>query len=122
MFACVTLFVAGAPALLAIRFARPQRMSWWLLLILAALSGWVFVNLYLHFYFEHLDDLLEAAGGIDRAPPDLVDEWQNDGGPRTFAFLFGWLYGLLYLGACTVVYSVLTVVRNTRRRNPDAAA
>jgi hypothetical protein len=96
-------------------------MPMWLLLILAALLGWVFLNLYLHFYYEHLDDLLNAAGGVERAPRDLVDEWQNDGGPLSFTFLFGWLYGLLYLGAWSLVYAVLASVRSSRHKRRSAA-
>jgi hypothetical protein len=121
MFACMTIFVTGVPALLTLRFFRPQRMPMWLLLILAALLGWVFLNLYLHFYYEHLDDLLNAAGGVERAPRDLVDEWQNDGGPLSFTFLFGWLYGLLYLGAWSLVYAVLASVRSSRHKRRSAA-
>ena len=38
--ACVLGFLAAVPVLLSIRARRPQRMSWWLVLILALAIGW----------------------------------------------------------------------------------
>ena len=96
-------------------------MPVWALLILAALGGWVFLNLYLHFYYKHLDYLLNAAGGVQQAPQDLVNAWQNDGGPLSFTFLFGWLYGLLYLGGWSLIYAVLAFMRGSRQRGRSAA-
>jgi hypothetical protein len=95
-------------------------MPWWLSVSLAALIGWVSLNLYLHFYWEQLDDLLAAAGGVDRAPQELVDEWQNDGGPKTFTFLFAWLYGLVYFAVWSLVYAIAIRVRSSR--SPWSAA
>ena len=63
--ACTTLFFVAAPVLLAIRLVSPRRMPWWLLVILVGALGWVLSNLTVHFYFQHLDDLLAAYGGID---------------------------------------------------------
>jgi hypothetical protein len=96
-------------------------MPWWLLLALSAVIGWVCFNLYLHFHYKELDELLAAAGGVERAPPDLVDAWQDDGGPRSFTFLFGWAYGLLYLGAWSAVYAIAVQLRRLRSRTRSAA-
>ena len=109
----VVLFLALPPALLLGRFAFPKRMPWWLLVCLVALFGWVFSNLAAHFYYRHLNNLLAAAGGIEAAPQDLVDRWQNDGAKRAFASLFGWLYGLLYLVPWLIVYFIVNAARKT---------
>ena len=117
---CIALFFAAAPLLIAVRLAKPKRMPWWLLSILAALLGWVFSNLAVFFYYEHLDDLLAQAGGINGAPEELIDEWQSDGAKRVFALLFGWLYGLMYLVPWLFVYWVYRVVQRAaayRRRS-----
>ena len=101
----------AAPLLIGVRLAKPKRMPWWLLSILAALLGWVFSNLAVFFYYEHLDDLLAQAGGINGAPEELIDEWQSDGAKRVFALLFGWLYGLIYLVPWLFVYCVYRMVQ-----------
>jgi len=118
----VVLFFAAAPVLLGVRFARPKRLPWWLLGILAAFLGWVFSNLAVYFYYEHLDDLLTQAGGVNGAPEDLIDKWQSDGAKRVFVFLFGWLYGLVYLVPWLVVYGFFCVVRRSSSPRRGAAA
>ena len=82
--------------------------------MLAAFLGWVFANLSVHFCFEHLDDLLAAAGGVDSTPSGLVDEWQNDGAKRVFVYLFGWAYGLVCLAPWSAVYFVASAIRRAR--------
>ena len=117
---CIALFFAAAPLLIGVRLAKPKRMPWWLLSILAALLGWVFSNLAVFFYYEHLDDLLAQAGGINGAPEELIDEWQSDGAKRVFVLLFGWLYGLIYLVPWLFVYCVYRMVQRAaayRRRS-----
>jgi hypothetical protein len=115
--ACIALFMAGAPLLLALRFAKPRRMPWWLLAVLAAALGWVLSNLAVHFYYQHLDDLIAESGGPNSAPKELLDAWQNDGAKRVFAYLFGWAYGLVYLMPWLVVYLLV----NALRRSPDGS-
>ena len=117
---CLVLFLATAPALLIVRFARPARMPWWLIGILAALLGWVLSNLAVYFYYEHLHALSDQAGG--GAPQELIDEWQNDGAKRVFAFMFGWLYGLICLAPWLVAYGVLQAVRKVASNRRRAAA
>jgi len=118
---CAVLFLATAPALLFVRFAGRTRMPWWLLGVLAALLGWVLANLEVHFYFKHLDDLLDRAGGVEGAPQDLIDRWQNDGAQLTFALLFGWLFGLVYLVPWLVAYAVFNAIRSAAARKRGAA-
>jgi hypothetical protein len=117
---CLVLFLATAPALLVVRLARPARMPWWLIGILAASLGWVLSNLAVYFYYEQLGALLAQAGG--GAPQELIDEWQNDGAKRVFAFMFGWLYGLIYLAPWLVAYGVLQAVRRVASKRRRAAA
>lgn len=119
--ASTALFLAAAPILLAIRAARPKRMPWWLLGVLAASLGWVLSNLAVFFYYEHLDVLLAQYGGINGAPQELVDRWQNDGAKRVFALFLGWLYGLAYLCPWLAIYSAYHVVRRAGARRETAA-
>src|SRR5262245_60629219 len=119
--AFVALFLATAPALLFIRLVKPARMPWWLIVVLAASLGWLWSNLAVSFYYEHLGDLLAQHGGVGSAPQELIDEWQNDGAKRVFALLFGWLYGLVYLAPWLVVYGMLQAVQRVSRRRRAAA-
>ena len=111
----------GVPALLFVRYIRPSSMPWWLLLLLAAAVGWVSTNLFLYFHWKLLDEQLAAAGGIDLAPPELVDAWQSDGGPKTFGFLFGWLYGLIYLLPWLALYMIVVFLRGARIKRDSTA-
>lgn len=97
-------------------------MPWWLLAVAAALFGWVFSNLAVYFHYEHLSDLLAAAGGVNGAPQALIDRWQSDGAKRVFAYLFGWLYGLIYLIPWLVIYSIGIAVRRAAERRSNTAA
>ena len=118
-FTSTALFLAVPVLLLAVRFLRPRRMPWWLLTFLAGLLAWIFSNLAVYFYYERLDDLLAAAGGVNGAPQELIDRWQSDGAKRVFAYMFGWLYGLIYLVPWLAVYALAVTVR--RRRQNSAA-
>src|SRR5262249_2228593 len=110
--ACVVLFLVTAPGLLGVRLVWPKGMPWWVLICLSALLGWALSNLAAYFYYRHLDDLLAAAGGVDGAPQELVENWQSDGAKRAFAVLFGWLYGLIYLTPWLAIYFVVIATRN----------
>jgi len=110
--ACLVLFLFTAPGLLGTRLVWPKGMPWWMLICLSALLGWALSNLAAYFYYRHLDDLLAATGGVDVAPEELVDAWQSDGAKRTFALLFGWLYGLIYLAPWLAIYFVVITTRN----------
>ncbi len=120
-FSSTALFLAVPPLLLALRFAKPTRMPWWLLVVLTALFCWLFSSLAVYFYYEHLSDLVAAAGGVEGAPKDLVNRWQSDGAKRVFAYWSGWLYGLIYLLPWLVIYSLATAARNAMARRRSAA-
>jgi hypothetical protein len=115
------LFLAVSPLLVAVRFMKPKRMPWWLLVILAAVLGWLFSNSAVYFYYENLSDRLAAAGGVNGAPQDLIDRWQSDGAKRVFAYLFGWLYGLVYLVPWLVIYFLGVTARKATAKRSAAA-
>src|SRR6476620_4844400 len=89
------LFVV--PVLVAARFMAPRRIAWWVLALSVAAASWVLINLSVYFSQAHTTDLVMQADGFDKAPQALLDEWASDGGPKTFAFVLGWLPGLLLL-------------------------
>ena len=96
-------------------------MPWWLIGILSASLGWLWSNLAVFFYYQYLDALLAQAGGIEHAPQELIDRWQNDGAKRVFALFFGWLYGLIYLASWLVLYGMLHAARKAiSSRRSDA--
>ncbi len=116
---CGLLLLASVPSLLVARYFRPRWMPWWAIAIGAAALGWLCINLAVYFDQAHTADLVERAGGVERAPPELVEEWANDGGPKTFAFLFGWVAGFAVLVPSLALYGVASLVRarsNARRR------
>jgi drug/metabolite transporter (DMT)-like permease len=115
-FTFTVLFLATAPLLLTVRFFRPRRMPWWLLVVLAGFFGWAFANLFVYFNHRHLGDLIAAAGGVNGAPQELLDRWTNDGAKRVFANMFGWAYGLAYLLPSLGVYLMAILWRSRRER------
>jgi hypothetical protein len=113
---CTALFSVVVPLLLAIRFAWPRRMPWWVTFVLASGLGWVLINLTVHFSQAHTNDLVVLTGGFERASPELIEDWANDGGPRTFAFVLGWVPGLLYLLPWLALYGIADRIRSGRSR------
>ena len=114
---CEFVLLILVPALVAIRFLAPKRFAWWALLLVVAASSWVLINLTVFFSQAHTTDLVMQAGGFDKAPQALLDDWANDGGPKTFAFIFGWLPGLALLVPCLAIYGIAHLVRGRRDGN-----
>ena len=108
---CSVLLLTSVPSLLVARYFCPKWMPWWAIVIGAAALGWLCINLAVYFDQAHTADLVERAGGVERAPPELVEEWANDGGPKTFALLFGWIAGLVVLVPSLALYSVAHLLR-----------
>ncbi len=90
-------------------------MPWLLLMLSALLVTWVLWNLSVRWHFRHLDVLLERAGGIEHAPQDLIDRWQGDGGQLTFAFLFGWVPGVITFLISLPMYALAWRWRTKRK-------
>jgi hypothetical protein len=115
-------FLALPPVLLLVRFLAPRRMPWLLLVLLVRSFGWVFSNLAVYFYYETLNDQLNAAGGVNGAPQELIDRWQSDGAKRVFAYFAGWLYALIYLLPLLAVYWLAVAVRKRLAAQPSTRA
>jgi hypothetical protein len=111
---CEFVLLIFVPALVAFRFLAPKRIAWWALALVVAVASWVLINLTVYFSQAHTTDLVMQAGGFDQAPQALLDDWANDGGPKTFAFLFGWLPGLALLVPCLAFYGVAHLIRVRR--------
>ena len=72
-----TVTMVGIPVLLSVIASLAKKpVIKWTLLILATAIYWVILQKYVNWAFTHPFN-------------------PNDGGPRTFAYLFGWLYGLI---------------------------
>jgi hypothetical protein len=113
MSQALSIFSLGAfltlpPILLGVRLVRHDKMPWWIFLVLFAGVSWVLVNSAVYFHYAHLTEVLQSH--VESPPADLLQRWSNDGAKRVFALLFGWLYGLIYLGPWLVVYYVLTLL------------
>jgi hypothetical protein len=109
-FSTALLFVC-VPALLVARFSWPKRVPWWAVVLGSAALSWTFINLTVYFSQAHTADLVEQAGGFEHATPALVDDWANDSGPKTFAFLFGWIGGLVILVPGLALYGIAHLLR-----------
>ncbi|MFV0254447.1 MAG: hypothetical protein ACK5H2_14055 [Beutenbergiaceae bacterium] len=114
-YVSVYLFVALPAGVLAIRFLRPARMPWWAAMAIIMVGGWILANAVVYFRFEHLGDLLDAAG--PNPPQDLMDAWASDGGSRIFTFILGGLYALIYSTPFLILYAVAAAIR-ARMRGP----
>jgi hypothetical protein len=119
---CGVLLLVSVPSLLVVRFVCAKCMPWWAVVLGAAVMGWLCVNLALYFDQAHTADLVERAGGFDQAPPELIQEWANDGGPKTFAFLFGWVGGLVVLVPGIALYGIAHLFRMRGKAERHIAA
>ena len=116
------LFAACAPVLVASKFLWPKRISWWLVVVLAVLLGWFLINAIVYLNQAHTNELVMAAGGLDRAPPDLLERWSNDGGPQGFAIVLGWVSALIYLLPWLCLYALANWLRRRSHRAGGVAA
>jgi hypothetical protein len=104
-------FLSLPVILLAWRTLRPGTMPWWLVVVLAAVMGWLFANGTVYFYYEYLSDLVRASG--PSPSQELVERLNNDGAKRVFVALFGWLYSLVLLAFWWLIFGT---IRSVRRR------
>jgi uncharacterized membrane protein YhaH (DUF805 family) len=96
-------FFSVPPVFVALRGMRGRRFPWWLLLLATATFEWALLNATVYFYFHSLGDAINSYSG--NPPSELIERWANDGGTRTVALCFGWLYGLLYLVPWLCIYA-----------------
>ena len=111
---CELVLLIIVPALVAVRFLGPKRIAWWVLVLSVATASWILINLTVFVSQAHITDLVMQAGGFDKAPQALLDDWVSDGGPKTFAFLLGWLPGLVLLVPCLAIYGAAHFIRQRR--------
>jgi hypothetical protein len=113
---CGVLLLVLVPAITAARYFAPERLRWWAIVLFVACASWVLMNLAVYYSQAHVNDLVMEAGGFENAPPDLQDDWANDGAPKAFAFMFGWIVGLLLLVPCLALYGIAQLVRTRNAR------
>ena len=101
-------FFVLPPLALAVRFVKPGRLPWWLVLLIIPVGSWLLVNATVYFYYEHLGDLIQSQ---EHPPEELVDRWAADGAKRVFALFFGWLYGIIYSVPYLFIYLMAYFVR-----------
>jgi hypothetical protein len=105
-------FFVVSPLILSIRFAKPEEVPWWLVLLIIAIGSWLLVNTTVYFYYEHLGVLIQSQVN---PPQELVDRWAADGAKRVFALFFGWLYGFIYSVPYFLVYLMAYFIRRKRQ-------
>jgi hypothetical protein len=108
---CQLVLIVFVPALLVVRFLNHNRIAWWTIVLLTPVLSWILNNLTLFFNQAHIEALIMQAGGFDRAPQALLDQWTNDGGPRIGAVLLGWVDGVVLLIPCLAIYGIAHVIR-----------
>jgi hypothetical protein len=111
-------FFIMPPLMLSVRFARPKKVPWWLVLLTIPIASWLLVNATVFFYYEHLDVLIHIQ---ENPPRELVDRWAADGAKRVFALFFGWSYGLVYSAPYFLVYLAAHFVRRKKQRAASVA-
>ena len=85
-----------------------RRQRWWVRYSIVLGVGWVVLVLFTHLYWEF---------AIDYAPTEELQEdlMRRDGGPRLFAFLFGWLFAGLLMAPIEIARAGWLWLRRLRR-------
>jgi len=95
---CGIALLASIPMMLIIRTRRPDRMPWWLMIILSAAIGWMASNCYA--YVENLQ--VEAQDREALRQGTIGDFWRATVQSQTLSW--GWTVGLAYLVFCCSLY------------------
>ena len=103
----IVCFVGLPPLLFGLRFFR-RRPAWWLIVPTLILVGWASWLGAAVFHFEALGDQIEAH---PNPPAELIEQFGRDGGPKTFALLFGWAAAAVYSLAWYFVFLLACLVR-----------
>jgi hypothetical protein len=98
LFLCLVALLASVPILLVARARRPRQMSWWLVVVLSAASGWIASN-----GFAYLDaKAIEAAREEALRHGYLAHYWAP--APLSLTLPWGWIIGVVYLLVCLAPY------------------
>ena len=106
-YASIACFVGLPPVLLGVRLFR-GRPAWWIIFAVLILAGWASWLGAVTFHFEALGDQIAS---LEDPPPELLEAWASDGGPKVFALLFGWAIAAAYTAAWYVVFLLLLILR-----------
>jgi hypothetical protein len=117
LLTCYLAFLAGVPIILIQRASRPQRMPWWLVVVLSAALYWIIRNI--HAYVE--THAIEAWDEEFRRqhPYALIDHWRATDPP--IELRWGWAFGLGYLALCLGPYWLLRTIARRFRKNRSGA-
>jgi hypothetical protein len=112
LWSCSIAFLASIPILLAIRARRPQRMPWWLVIVLSATVGWLASNCYM--LLENWQ--IEAERDELSKQLILADFFVATRPSETLPW--GWIAGLIYLAACSSLRGLFRTSTNPRVSRP----
>ena len=87
------IFVFLPPFLLILRHFDKIEFSGWAIFLVFVVTGWIFVNLGIYFYYEMLEGLINTT---PNPPQKWFDTLNEDGAKRVFALYFGWIYAVIY--------------------------
>lgn len=102
---------------LCARAVGPKWFTGLVAVCVVALGGWSLVNAAIYFHFENLGGQMRAFG--NNPPPQLAEEWANDGAKQVFGVLFGGFYALIYYAPFALIYEV---ARGAKRFYPKRGA
>ena len=106
---CGLAFLAAVPLVLLLRALRPQRVPWWLVIVMCAILGWCIRNI--HSYVE-----TQAIHSWQAEHPyAFIEYWRATDPLRELRW--GWAEGLAYLALCLGPYWVLRTVINRPPNN-----
>ena len=111
------LLIASVPLILAVRFARPDRMPWGLVVALSAATSWVLANFGAHAEMMGIAERAEAMRENPYTPGDWAYSFYL---PHTL--LWGWRLGIVYLAVCLVPYCILCTISSRFGSKRDPAA
>ena len=87
------------------------KLSRWSIFFICVAAGWLLIYFAVESYFASLDEIVS---NTPNPSEELLNEWENDGAPRVFAFFFGWAYAAIYFLVC---FSVVEVARAVKKKN-----
>lgn len=115
LWVCSIVFLTSAPLALALRARRPQRMSWWLVVVFAAALGWIASHIYACLETKHIEALRD-----ELFRQGTIADFSMFA-PPSFTLYWGWTFGLEYLVACLGLYRFFRETMNVGPFRPFVA-
>jgi hypothetical protein len=111
---CFVCYLTVVPTILVIRALRPQRMPWWLVVVLSAVLYWAIRNI--HAYLEtHAIEAWDEEFRRQGHPYALIDHWRTTNPP--IELRWGWAFGLGYLALCLGPYWLIRTIASRLPNN-----